>query len=100
MDIKNLTTGAPATRANDAVKVPTRDVDSGKQASSPTSDRVTLTDALSQVRELESISQDVNIDNSARIASLKAAIQDGSYQVDAQRIADKLIQTEALFAKV
>lgn len=101
MDIKNLTNSVLAGRSNESVKAPSKDIESGTNSTSSKNsvDKVTLTDVLSQVRELETKSQDVNVDNSARIASIKAAIQEGSYQVDSQRIAEKLIQTEALFAK-
>lgn len=101
MDIKNLTNNVSAGRNSDAVKPQEKSADnsSSSTSSATVSDRVTLTDVLSQVRELESKSQEVKIDNAERIAAIKAAINDGSYQVDAQRIAEKLIQTEALFAK-
>lgn len=100
MDIKNLTTGVLPSRSNDQVKAPTKEIDGRvNTANSSSTDKVTLTDALSQARELEAKSQDVKVDNSAKIASLKAAINDGSYEVDSQKVAEKLIQTEALFAK-
>ncbi|HIE40555.1 MAG TPA: flagellar biosynthesis anti-sigma factor FlgM, partial [Thiomicrorhabdus sp.] len=35
----------------------------------------------------------------SRIAELKLAVQEGSYQVDAEKVANKLLQTEALFAR-
>ncbi|QCU90496.1 flagellar biosynthesis anti-sigma factor FlgM [Thiomicrorhabdus sediminis] len=101
MDIKNLTNNIGANRANDSLKSPTKE--GGSQASGTqtgATDRVTLTDVLSQVRELESRSKEVSVDNSERIAQIKAAINNGSYNVDAEKIAQKLIQTEALFSKV
>ena len=101
MDIKNLTNSVLPGRSNDSVKAPSKDIESGTSSASSnnSTDKVTLTNVLSQVRELETKSLDVNVDNSSRIAAIKAAIDEGSYQVDPQRIADKLIQTEALFAK-
>lgn len=101
MDIKNLTNNIGAGRANDAVKQHEKDGNQNPSntAASANTDRVTLTDALSQVRLLETKSKEVTIDNSERIAAIKEAIQQGSFPIDAQRIADKLIQTEALFSK-
>lgn len=101
MDIKNLTTNVAANRANDAVKPQLKGMEEGNKQTSSTAntDKVTLTDVLSQVMDLETQSKDVNIDNSAKVSAIKAAVQDGSYQVDTQKIAEKLIQTEALFAK-
>lgn len=101
MDIKNLNSSLLQTRSNEPVKTP--DQETTKNSSAPASqantDKVTLTQVFSQVSNLEQKAQSVDIDNSARIAELKSAIQDGSYQVDAERVADKLMQTEALFAR-
>ena len=102
MDIKNLTTGVPTGRSNEVNKPLERGQGQQTSASNQAelTDRVTLTDALSQVQNLEIKSQSVKVDNSARIAELKAAIADGSYQVDSKRVADQLMKTEALFSKV
>ncbi len=101
MDIKNLTSGVSSGRSNEVNKPQERTT--GQQSTSTNNpevtDRVTLTDVLSQVRSLESKSQDIKIDNAERIAQIKAAIADGSYEVDAKRVAEKLLQTEVLFAK-
>jgi len=102
MDIKNLTTNIGANRANESVKPNLAGTaESNKQASTVASntDKVTLTNGLSQVMDLETQAKSVDIDNSAKVSAIKAAIQDGSYQVDTQKIAEKLIQTEALFSK-
>ncbi|MDX1353486.1 MAG: flagellar biosynthesis anti-sigma factor FlgM [Thiomicrorhabdus sp.] len=100
MDIKNLTTNVAASRNNDSVKQPIKELDQNStQSTGMPTDKVTLTGVLSQVMDLEIQSKNVNIDNSDRVAALKAAVQDGSYQVNTQKIAEKLIQTEALFAK-
>ena len=101
MDIKNLNSSVLQTRSTESVKNPGKE--STANSSSPdtqaTTDKVTLTQGFSQVSNLEQKAQSVDIDNSTRIAELKSAIQDGSYKVDAERIADKLMQTEALFAR-
>lgn len=102
MDIKNLNSGVLQTRSNESVKNPSQapTKNSSTPASQPNTDKVTLTQAFSQVSNLEQKALSSNIDNSSRIAELKSAIEDGSYQVDAERIADKLMQTEALFARL
>ena len=101
MDIKNLNSGVLQTRTTESVKNPGKESteNSSTPASQANTDKVTLTQAFSQVSNLEQKAQSVDIDNSARIAELKSAIQDGSYQVNAERVADKLMQTEALFAR-
>ncbi len=104
MDIKNLNSGVLQSRSNEPVKNPGQESTEkssvpASQANTGNSDKVTLTQAVAQVSNLEQKAQSVDIDNSTRIAELKNSIQDGSYQVDAERIADKLMQTEALFAR-
>ncbi len=99
MDIKNLNvTGG---RAPEQVKVQERTDNTKNSASdSAATDKVTLTGASTQILDLEQKTANLNIDNSERIASLKAAIADGSYQVNEQNIAEKLMQTENLLANI
>ncbi len=101
MDIKNLQNNLNTSRSSDLGKPVDKNVNSSDTgtSSSDSADRVTLTDVLSQVRDLEAKSASIEVDNSARIAELKAAIADGSYQVDSKSIASKLMQTELLLQK-
>lgn len=101
MDIKNFNSGVLQTRSTESVNSPGKESteNSSAPASQVNTDKVTLTQVFVQVSNLEQKALSVDIDNSARIAELKSAIQDGSYKVDAERVADKLMQTEALFAR-
>ncbi|KUJ71598.1 flagellar biosynthesis anti-sigma factor FlgM [Thiomicrospira sp. WB1] len=67
-------------------------------ASTSASDKVTLTGVSTQVKELETKVQASEVDNSERIAQLKAAIQEGRYQVDADQVASKLMETEYMLS--
>ena len=58
------------------------------------SDKVSLSDTLSQV---EKSLADVPTVNLAKVDSIKAAIEDGSYQVDSQQLARKMIDFEGNF---
>lgn len=99
MDIKNINTSLVNNRLNDSSQQPAKgERANNSQASDKSTDQVTLTSVSSQVKNLEQKAANSNIDNQDRIDSLKAAIKDGSYQVDSQNIANKLIQTEVLFA--
>ncbi|WP_127470429.1 flagellar biosynthesis anti-sigma factor FlgM [Thiomicrorhabdus aquaedulcis] len=105
MDIKNVNSSPLSSRSAEQTKAADKDGMANAQGSinlglTANTDKVTLTNTLSQVRDLEQKAQSVNIDNSERILALKAAIQDGSYQVNPEKIADKLMQTEALFARL
>jgi negative regulator of flagellin synthesis FlgM len=100
MDIKNLTTNVAANRSNEAIKPQAKGTENNQTSpSNHETDRVTLTDVLSQARALETKSKNISIDNSEKVAAIKAAVNNGTYQIDSKRIAEKLIQTEALFAK-
>jgi len=100
MDIKNVNNNVVTNRSNESVKPSSKDTTGANSNDAPVqADKVTLTQAISQVSNLEQTARSVNTDNSARIAEIKSAIQDGSYKVDAEKVADKLMQTEALFAR-
>lgn len=103
MDIKNLNTNVSSGRAPEQLKTQekmTGASDLNAKASDGVADKVTLTGMLTQVRDLEQKADKVNIDNSDRIASLKASIADGSYQVNAQKVAEKLIQSDTLLSSL
>jgi len=54
-------------------------------------DKVSLSDALSQLEQ--TLSEVPEVD-SARVEAIKAAIEEGSYQVDSQELARKMIDFE------
>lgn len=102
MDIKTINQGVANSRQSDAIKNQERaqssQASSAGTQSTPT-DKVTLTSVSTQLKDLELKANLSNVDNSARIEELKASIKDGSYQVNAEKVASKLIQTEVLFAR-
>ncbi len=100
MDIKNINNHVTLNRSNESIKPSNKEgSDVGAKNTLVNTDKVTLTQAMTQMNNLEQVARNVSTDNSVRIAELKLAIQDGSYQVNAEKVADKLLQTEALFAK-
>lgn len=56
---------------------------------------VHLSHEAQQLQQVSDKLRDQPVVNSARVAELKQAIADGSYQVDAQRVASKLLNFEA-----
>lgn len=102
MDIKNVQSTLLNSRLNDTTRFAEKN--NTQQATSesnnkPQADRVTLTSTSSQIRELEKRASNSNTDNESRIAELKRAIGDGSYKVNANSVAEKLLKMEQLFAK-
>jgi negative regulator of flagellin synthesis FlgM len=60
-------------------------------------DKVTLTQQAADLRMIEkAMNEQTDIDNE-RIESLKLEIDTGKYDIDAQRVAEKLIEFELLF---
>lgn len=99
MDIKNINSSLVNNRLNDSSQTAAKNPNAGNlKASEKNTDQVTLTSVSSQVKNLEEKAANSTVDNQEKIAALKAAIKDGSYQVDAQSVANRLIQTEVLFA--
>ena len=54
-------------------------------------DSLTLTDSSTRIRSLESELASVDITDIGKIDSVKAALADGSFAVDAEVVADRLI---------
>jgi negative regulator of flagellin synthesis FlgM len=54
-------------------------------------DSLTLTQSSSQLRSLEAQLASVDITDLGKVESVKAAIADGSFSVDAEVVADRLI---------
>jgi len=57
------------------------------------SDTVSLTNAAEQIQSLQQIIADVPVVDSERVASIKAAIDDGSYSTDADQLAQNLLSS-------
>lgn len=73
--------------ASDASQAP---ADAAAAQGSP----VQITDQARQLASLEQAVQSLPIVNEARVAEISSAIEDGRYQVNPERIADKLLRAE------
>jgi negative regulator of flagellin synthesis FlgM len=62
-------------------------------------DTVSITGSARQLAALEQALKEQPAVDEARVARLRAAIESGSYQVDASRIADKLLRLEEQLTK-
>lgn len=95
------TTPLSGNKAEKSNTVPGNAITPGGQGSMPASatpiDKLTIT---KQAEELRMIEKEINnqdgIDNE-RVESLRLKIDAGRYDIDAQRVAEKLIQFEAQF---
>ena len=61
------------------------------------SDTVSLTSAAEQIQSLQQAIADVPIVDSERVASLKVAIDNGSYSINAEELAQNLLNSEFQF---
>lgn len=57
-------------------------------------DSVQITGSAKQLAALEHALKDQPVIDEARVAALRSAIESGTYQVDAARVADKLLRME------
>ncbi len=84
--VQQTTRGNEAAEARRVGQVDAED----KNQSSSNADTVNISDTARKLNELDS----APADNSARIAELKAAVEDGSYTVDPKQLAAKMIDFE------
>ncbi len=60
----------------------------------PGVDAVHITGSAKQLAALEQTLKEQSVVDEARVAALRSAIEGGTYQVDASRVADKLLRME------
>lgn len=82
-------------RANDSADSA---VASAKPAAAAEGQGVRITDSARQLAALEQAIRDLPDIDEARVAQVRAAIADGTYQVSPERIADKLLRMESELA--
>jgi negative regulator of flagellin synthesis FlgM len=67
---------------------------SSSAATSQTGDHVTLTDSARSLQKIEERVAKTPVVNAEKVAAVKQAISSGNYQVDAGRVADKILKFE------
>jgi negative regulator of flagellin synthesis FlgM len=87
-----VSSSAPAPRVRDAAS------QAGKGAALPGD--VMITETARQLAALETELAGLPAINDSRVAAVRRAIDEGRYQVDPQRIADKLVRMERDLAAV
>lgn len=77
----------PVARVGDAASAPTTPA---ATAGNP----VSITDQARRLASLEQAVHSLPVVNEARVAQIRQAIEEGRYQIQPERIADKLLRTE------
>lgn len=96
--INDLTTNVTAGRPS--AVTPVRDAVTGGGNAAPPSapGEVHITDTASQLASLEQSLRDAPAVDSARVAQLRSAIEQGRYTVDSEHVATQLMQMERALA--
>lgn len=68
---------------------------SGTASSSQTADHLTLTGSARTLQKVEEALTKAPVVNTAKVSAVKQALQNGTYKVNAVRVADKLIKFES-----
>ena len=101
MPINNVTgyTNTPSQRATEGSKAdvarsePT--VSQQETGSTAAIDSVSLTDTAARLQKLESTIAELPVVDAQRVDSIRSAIAKGDYQVNPERIADKLLDLDS-----
>jgi negative regulator of flagellin synthesis FlgM len=88
-----ISAGRAAQRSQDAAAGGAQS-SSDASSSGGTQESVQITGVARQLASLEQAVRDVPVINSSRVAQISNSIEQGTYTVNAQNIADKLVQTE------
>lgn len=92
----NQTTAARSKTADQSNAVATKN---GKPNAAPTqADTVRLSDAVQAIQSANRQIDDTSDFNAERVAEIKSAMADGSFSINAERVADKMLQFEKLFS--
>lgn len=101
-DITNINSNRAQLSSNQSSSVKSRNESkqsSQGEDSSSAADRITLTNTASRLKDIEQqLSSSSSIDN-ARVSEVQSAISNGDYNVDADRIADKMLAFEDFMSK-
>jgi len=96
IDIRNVNTSAGRTaQSKNSGKVSSEGSGPSGNASATAQDAVNLTGQAQQIDKIVSRLKDLPVSNESRVAEIKEAIANGEYQVDADRVASKLIDFES-----
>jgi negative regulator of flagellin synthesis FlgM len=63
-------------------------------AATSTADQVTLTGSARTLQKLNSVLASTPVVNAAKVATIKQAVQNGTYSVDPAKVADKLLKID------
>ncbi len=102
IDIKNLPTSTlKVPEENSQVRVgrgePNRNQE--QTGSSAGRDTISLTDTASRMRSLENTVAAMPVVDSQRVAEIKQAIQEGTYEINPERIAEKMLDMERAWSR-
>ncbi len=102
IDIKNLPT-PPLKAAEEAsqVRVGRGEPNRNQQNTGSTAgqDTVSLTDTAARMRSLENTVASMPVVYSQRVAEIKQAIVEGTYEINPERIAEKMLDMEQAWGK-
>lgn len=100
IDIKNLSQTQPRATGDGRTVSDNRGPRGGESQDRPAtgagSDQVTLTDTARRLSDLTQTASAQPAVDAERVSQIRQAIAEGSYQVNAERVADKLLQAEDL----
>jgi len=65
-----------------------------KSKGNATSDSVDLTDTASKLQQIEQSLADIPIVDNSRVEAVTQSIADGQYQIDNEKVADRIIKSE------
>lgn len=81
----------PAGNGSTATDKPAADAATAATTAAQTGDQVTLTDSARSLQKFEEAVAKAPVVNAAKVDAVKRAVQSGTYQIDAGRVAAKIL---------
>lgn len=96
IDITGLPNNKTTNERSSAVKKDSANSEASKteRADVSTADTVSLTGTAEKLRKLEAALSELPVADEERIEGIRRAVANGTYEIDAQRIADKMLDFE------
>ena len=94
INTNNMPLNIANSNTSKSAKASTQATESNSQTKVPVTDTVSITDKVSRLQEIEDHLAAIPVINVEKVAEIKQAISDGTFKIDPESVAAKLVEFE------